>query len=81
MIEAIKKLIVEKLDVNVEYDEFDQSTPLFEGGLAMDSIVFTEFIVLLEKTYKIEFDDEALEVKNFFNVERIAATVTQHLEQ
>lgn len=75
----IKTLIVEKLDVNVDYDEFDHTTPLFEGGLAMDSIVFTEFIVLLEKTYQIEFDDEALEVENFFNVEKIAETVTKHL--
>jgi acyl carrier protein len=78
MIDAIKQLIVEKLDVNVDYDEFDQTTPLFEGGLAMDSIVFTEFIVLLEKTFKIEFDDDALAVENFFNIDKIAQTVAQH---
>ncbi|GGI79636.1 hypothetical protein GCM10007978_16850 [Shewanella hanedai] len=78
MINSIKQLIVEKLDVNVGYDEFDQTTPLFEGGLAMDSIVFTEFIVLLEKTFKIEFDDDALAVENFSNVEKIAETIAQH---
>lgn len=69
---------MEELDVNVSYDEFDQTTPLFEEGLAMDSIVFTEFIVLLEKTFSIEFDDDALAVENFHNIEKIAQTVTRH---
>lgn len=78
MIDAIKKLIVEELDVNVNYDEFDQTTPLFEGGLAIDSIVFTEFIVLLEKTFNIEFDDDALEVENFYNIDSISKTISQH---
>ena len=78
MIEKLKKIIVEQLDVNLSYQEFDQTTPLFEGGLAMDSIVFTEFIVLLEQSFSIEFDDEQLAVENFFNLEKIAETIDAH---
>ena len=78
MIEKLKKSIVEQLDVNLSYQELDQTTPLFKDGLAMDSIVFTEFIVLFEQSFSVEFDDEQLAVENFFNLEKIAETIDAH---
>ena len=51
MIEAIKKIIVEKLDINVGYHEVDENTKIFDEGLAMDSIVFTEFCCALRELF------------------------------
>ncbi|MBQ4838761.1 MULTISPECIES: acyl carrier protein [Pseudoalteromonas] len=78
MIDALKQLVVEKLDVNLSYDEFDQTTPLFEDGLAMDSIVFTEFVLLLEKTFNVEFEHDSLTFENFYNLEKVSQIIAKH---
>ena len=65
MFEQIKTLMDTQLDIDLNLAAFDENTPLFEGGLAMDSIVFTEFILLLEKSFEFEYDDDELTVENF----------------
>lgn len=75
--QKIKQLIVDKLDINVYEDEFDLNTPLFEGGLAMDSIVFTEFLVLLEQHFGVEIDDEMLATENFVNINKVSETLSK----
>jgi len=81
MIEVIKNIIVENLDINIDYEDFDEKTPLFDGGISMDSIVFTEFILLLEKKFDLEFNDDELTVENFFNVNKISDEIKRKLSK
>jgi acyl carrier protein len=80
MFDQIKTLMSAELDINLNLDSFDEKTPLFEGGLAMDSIVFTEFILLLEKSFKFEYDDDELTVENFETIAVIIERIQQKLK-
>ncbi|NOU51948.1 acyl carrier protein [Pseudoalteromonas sp. JBTF-M23] len=79
MFEQIKTLMDKELDIDLNLASFDEKTPLFEGGLAMDSIVFTEFILLLEKAFNFEYDDDELTVENFETLGVIIERIKQKL--
>ncbi|MBD1580676.1 acyl carrier protein [Pseudoalteromonas sp. S16_S37] len=79
MFEQIKALMDKELDIDLNLASFDENTPLFEGGLAMDSIVFTEFILLLEKAFNFEYDDDELTVENFETLGVIIERINQKL--
>ena len=46
----LRRIIAEQMDVNLHLEEIDPDTPLFEGGLGLDSIALMEFITLIEGT-------------------------------
>jgi acyl carrier protein len=77
MFEQIKNLMDKELDIDLNLTAFDEQTPLFEGGLAMDSIVFTEFILLLEQAFGFEYDDDELTVENFETLAVIIERIKQ----
>ncbi len=39
VLEQLKRIVVDDLDLNLSYDTLSETIPLFEGGLALDSVV------------------------------------------
>ena len=48
VLEKIKHIVAEDLDLNLAYNAIDETIPLFEGGLALDSVILVELISFIE---------------------------------
>jgi acyl carrier protein len=74
----IKRLIVEQLDIPTP-PGFDESTPLYDGGMAIDSFTTVELITLIEKQFDIEFDVEHIRPEHFVNINTLGNLVERYL--
>jgi acyl carrier protein len=79
VIEKVKKIVVEDLDVNLAYEDLDETVPLFEEGLGLDSVVLVELISFIEKRFNIELGDEALNMDTFKNLRSVANVICEQL--
>src|SRR6185295_1721135 len=71
VVERIKRILVEDLDVNLTYEDLDETVPLFEDGLGLDSVVLVELIGFLERRFNIELRDDALNLETFKNLRAV----------
>lgn len=81
VLEKIKRIVVEDLDVNLAYEDLDETVPLFEEGLALDSVILVELISFIEKRFNIELRDEALNMETFKNLQSVAQVIRQQLAE
>jgi acyl carrier protein len=72
LMNQLKTIIAEKLDVNLKAEEIDETASLFEDGLGLDSIAIVEFIALIEKHFNIQFADVELNTESFSNLKVLA---------
>ncbi len=79
VIEKVKRIVVEDLDVNLAYEDLDETVPLFEEGLGLDSVVLVELISFIEKRFNIELGDEALNMDTFKNLRSVANVICEQL--
>lgn len=79
VVEKIKQIVVEDLDVNLTYEDLDETVPLFEEGLGLDSVVLVELISFIEKRFQIEMGDEALNMETFKNLQSVARVICEQL--
>lgn len=79
VLERIKRIVVEDLDVNLAYEDLDETVPLFEEGLALDSVILVELISFIEKRFNIELRDEALNMETFKNLQSVARVIREQL--
>lgn len=79
VLEQVKRIVVEDLDVNLKYEDLDDTVPLFEEGLALDSVILVELIGFIEKRFNIELGDEALSTETFRNLQSIAKVIREQL--
>ena len=84
IIEKLKKIISEELDVNLGMGDIDENTPLLESGeeksLGLDSITIVELISLIEQGFEIEFSDSELNPENFTNLKVLADCIISKKE-
>lgn len=81
VLEKVKRLVLEDLDVNLTYEDLDETVPLFEEGLALDSVLLVEMISFIEKRFNIELRDEALNRETFKNLRSVAQVITAQLAE
>ena len=81
VLEGIKRIVVEDLDVNLSYEDLDETVPLFEEGLALDSVILVELISFIEKRFDIELRDEALNMETFKNLQSVARVIREQIAQ
>lgn len=81
VLEQIKRIVVEDLDVNLKYEDLDETVPLFEEGLALDSVILVELISFIEKRFNIVLQDDALNMETFQNLQSVARVIREQLEQ
>ncbi len=81
VLDQIKRIVVEDLDLNLSYEELDEKIPLFEEGLALDSVVLVELISFIEKRFGIQLEDDMLKTETFRNLQSIARVIQEQLAQ
>jgi acyl carrier protein len=81
VVEKVKRIVVEDLDVNLAYKDLDETVPLFEDGLGLDSVVLVELISFIEKRFNIELGDEALNMETFKNLQSVARVICEQLAE
>jgi acyl carrier protein len=80
IVNQLKDIIANKLDVNLAYDEIDENVSLFEDGLGLDSIAIVDLIVSIETTFSLSIEDEELNADLFKNLNRLAEFVRSKLK-
>lgn len=78
---GIKHIVAEDLDLNLAYDSLEETMPLFEGGLALDSVILVELISFIEKRFGIELRDDVLNMETFRDLRSVAQVVREHMAQ
>jgi acyl carrier protein len=68
----LKEIIANKLDVNLKLDEIAENVSLYEDGLGLDSIAIVDLIVSIEKGFSISIQDEELNADLFRNLTTLA---------
>lgn len=58
MLDRVRRLLIDKVQVPREPDEIDPDTPLFGGGLALDSIDAVDLLVQLTEEFGIDIPSD-----------------------
>ncbi len=80
IVNQLKDIIANKLDVNLAYDQIDENVSLFEDGLGLDSIAIVDLIVSIESTFSISIEDEELNADLFKNLKILSEFVRNKLK-
>ena len=80
IVNQLKEIIADRLDVNLAYDEIDETVSLFEDGLGLDSIAIVDLIVSIEDTFSLSIEDEDLNTELFKNLKVLAEFVRGRLK-
>jgi acyl carrier protein len=81
VLEKVKRIVVEDLDLNLSYDDVDETVPLFEEGLGLDSVILVELISFIEERFNIQLGDEALNTETFKNLQSVAHIIRRQLAE
>jgi acyl carrier protein len=72
LVNQLKTIMAEELDINLKVEEIDENASLFEGGLGLDSIAIVELISLVEQHFNFQFSDTELTSESFSNLNILA---------
>jgi acyl carrier protein len=75
VVERIRQLVVQTLQLAVDPEEIGADEPLFGGDSAVDSIGSLELVAAIEAEYGIRIPDEDLRVELFDSVRTLARYV------
>jgi len=75
--QTIKRLIVERLKLEMEPSEISDSDPLFGEGLGLDSIDALELVLGLEQEFGVKIEDEEVGAEALSSVDTLAAFVRE----
>lgn len=79
VVQVLKTTIAEDLDVNLSADQIDESVPLLDGGLELDSVVIVELIGAIESRLGFEFEDSDLRTRSFQSLRTLAEVILARL--
>ncbi len=80
LVNQLKAIMAEELDVNLKVEEIDENASLFEDGLSLDSIAIVELISLVEQHFGFEFSDSELSPESFSNLRVLANLISSKME-
>jgi acyl carrier protein len=80
VLNQLKDIIANKLDVNLKIDEIDENVSLYEDGLGLDSIAIVDLIVAMEKNFSISIEDEELNADLFKNLTTLSEFIHGKIE-
>lgn len=78
IINQLKQIIAEELDVNINVEDIDENASLFEDGIGLDSVVIVELITLIEKHFDFQLSEDELNMELFQNLRTIARGISAH---
>jgi acyl carrier protein len=68
----IKQSIVRSLRLPIAWEDIGDTTPLFDGGLGLDSIDVLELVLEVERTFGVAISDEKVGMQVLRSVDTIA---------
>ena len=77
IIQQIKRILVEDMQLNIALEEIPDDYSLLERGLGLDSILIAELIARIEDRFGLHFDDRVLDAELFNNLSLLAGFVAQ----
>lgn len=66
-------------DLKVDRARIEPDTPLFEGGLELDSFAAVELISSIESEFGIQFSDNDFKPENFADLRTVSGVVEKYL--
>jgi len=78
IIDQLKHLVA-GLDIQASPDQIDETVPLFEGGLGLDSFAVLELIVGIEREFAIEFPEQDLTPDSFRDLRTLGQIIARNL--
>ncbi len=79
IINKLKDIIADELDVNLKKSEIDDNASLWEEGIGLDSVTLMEFISLIEAAFSVHFLDEELNFEQFKNLATLGEAIDTKL--
>lgn len=67
----IKEIIIIKFKLDMDASDFDESRPLIEYGIGIDSVANLELIVEIEKALKLNLDESEVDGEVLINLENL----------
>ena len=77
IIQQIKHILVEDMQLNVVHDEIPDDYSLLESGLGLDSILIAELIARIEDRFGLQFDERVMDAELFNNLTLLAGFVAK----
>lgn len=79
--DSIKRLIVERLKLEVKPEEIGDDQPLFGEGLGLDSIDALELVLGIEQQFGVKVEDEEVGAKALSSVDSLAGFIAAKRQQ
>lgn len=79
IVNELKNIIANELDVNLKVEAIDENISLFEEGLALDSISLVELISSVEQHFDFQFNDGELSPENFNTLNILAKFINSKI--
>jgi acyl carrier protein len=77
LLERVKRLIIDRLKLELEPAAIEDDAPLFGTGLGLDSIDALELVVGLEQEFKIRISDQEVARRVFASARAISHFVAE----
>lgn len=78
IIEQIRQLMLAKLAVRIPPEQFQARTPLFAGGLELNSFAVVELIGLLEQRFQFQFQESDFREESFRDLQSLAELINRY---
>lgn len=78
IIDRLRYLVAENLDVGVEAEDIDPNAQLLDGGLKLDSLSIVKLIGLSEQEFRMEFGEDDMRMETFANLRSLAGVIAVH---
>ncbi len=74
----VSKLMVENLNLTINFEDIDPDKPLFNDGLGLDSIDALELSLAISQRYGLEIKSDDKNIKHLFSSLR---NLSKHIEE
>ncbi len=79
--DRVRRLIVERLKLEIDPNSIDPAAPLFGAGLGLDSIDALELVLGVEQEFGVKIEDQEVGSQALASVEALSAFVAGKLAQ
>ncbi len=79
IVEKLKTLILEELDMPLKTKNIDENTALDGEGLDLDSLGFVELIVLVEQHFDFQFSETEINLEAFKTIGSLSTLIANKL--
>ena len=79
--DRVRRLIVERLKLEIDPNSIEPAAPLFGAGLGLDSIDALELVLGVEQEFGVKIEDQEVGSQALASVEALSAFVAGKLAQ